>query len=621
MANAKDNPGGDRPRQGHHLSDDTLTSARLVARFAPRAVAPAITRVLDRISGLGEMREIYRRVRERHGFLDSANFVNATVDALGVTLGVSEDDLKRIPKSGPLVVVANHPFGGIEGVVVAALVQRVRQDVKILANEMLQVFDELRPWLISVDVFDPGASARKNASAVLESIRHLRSGGCLIVFPAGEVSHLSLKQRRVTDGPWQQGTELIVRRGKAAVLPVFVPGSNGPLFNVAGLVHPILRTALLPRAFLATLDTRIELRVGSVIPARKIAEVEEGKLNDELRRRVYMLRHREVGRKVTPSISQVEEIIPPVPADELAAEIASLPPEALHVSSGNYETYVAYAPGIPKVLREIGRLREVTFRAVGEGTSRAIDLDEFDDFYAHVFVWDRVAKSVVGAYRLGEVDKILATRGKRGLYSSSLFDYPEHLLTDMGSALEMGRSFVRAEYQRGHQSLLMLWRGIGTFIARHPEYHVLFGPVSISGAYATVSRELMVRFLSMTGLRAIGAELVRARAPFRGRDYNEHDENLLDSLLPNAQASGPDAMADLEEWVSHVEMDGKGIPILLSQYLKWGARVLAFNVDNHFGGCLDALVTIDLRKAERRLIARYMGDENVDKFLAYHRDR
>jgi putative hemolysin len=590
-------------------------------RIAPGPVARALARAADEVSGLAEMRRIYDRLRAKFGMVDAQRFVPATMEVMGLTLGVSETDLARIPKTGPLVVVANHPFGGIEGIVLADLVQRVRPDVKILANEMLQVFEELRPMLISVDVFDPSASARKNASAVLESVRHLKKGGCLILFPAGEVSHFSMSAGRVTDGPWQAGTEVIVRRGRASVLPVFVPGSNGVLFNLAGVVHPRLRTALLPRAFLAMRNRRVELRVGSVTSAKKIEEVPDGGLNDELRRRVYMLRHREVGQAVRPSIADVEPVIAAVPSEELSAEIARLPEDALLSSSGEFASYVATSQQIPSVLREIGRLRELTFRAVGEGTSKSCDLDAFDDYYLHIFVWNRVAREVVGAYRIGQVDRILAERGKAGLYSSSLFEYPEHLLTDMGTALEMGRSFVRAEYQRGHQSLLMLWKGIGAYIGRNPRYHVLFGPVSISGSYATVSRELMVRFLSMSGMRAVGADLVRARAPFRSQDYHPQDESVLEDLLAQASGAGEESMAALGEWVSHVEVDAKGIPVLLSQYLKWGARVLAFNVDNHFGGCLDALVTVDLRKTERRLLSRYMGDENYERFLAYHRDR
>jgi len=314
-----------------------------------------------------------------------------------------------------------------------------------------------------------------------------------------------------------------------------------------------------------------------------------------LRRRESPVRPRFVPRPQ----DDAAPIVAPVPGRLLAAEVERLPGEARLSELGEFQVFIAEARQIPAVLREIGRLRETTFREVGEGTGRSCDLDRFDDTYLHLFMWNRTTSEVVGSYRLGRVDEILADDGIAGLYTSSLFKFRAGFLERLGPALELGRSFVRAEYQRRPSSLALLWRGIGEFLVRNPHYKVLFGPVSISRDYRGLSRRLMIEYLEKNHGDEDFAPLVKAKNPPRER---------LDAGERKALALVRDA-DDVSALVSEIEEDNKGMPVLLRHYLRLNARLLSFNVDPAFGHCTDGLILVDLRTADPKMLRRFMGAE------------
>ena len=305
--------------------------------------------------------------------------------------------------------------------------------------------------------------------------------------------------------------------------------------------------------------------------------------------------------------SDPEPIAPPVPPSLLRAEIEALPAEQRLVQSGQYRVQYAQARQIPWCLQEIGRLRELTFRQAGEGTGKASDIDLFDAYYLHLFLWDGEANAIVGAYRMGLADEILARYGKRGLYTQSLFRYGLRLLETLNPAIELGRSFVRSEYQKSFSALLLLWRGIGQFIVRAPQYAVLFGPVSISNSYAPVSRQLMVEYLRANRIEAKLARHVKPRRPFRAERPKVSSEvaDLRD-------------VEDLSRVIAQIEHDNKGIPILLKQYLKLGGRLLGFSSDDQFSDSLDGLIVVDLRASKPRVLARYLGEAGAATFFAHH---
>ena len=345
-------------------------------------------------------------------------------------------------------------------------------------------------------------------------------------------------------------------------------------------------------------------RVRSAMRRSRLA----GLLDTDLRGLIAGILSRPYRASRAPAVG-ADAVIDEVPRATLQAEIDALPLDDRLVDRGRFHVYCARASQIPRALQEIGRLRELTFRAVGEGTGRCSDIDLFDAFYLHLFVWDAHAAAIAGAYRLGPVDEILARYGKRGLYTHSLFKYPTRMLDSLSPALELGRSFVRAEYQRSFAPLLLLWAGIGQFVERAPRYAVLFGPVSISARYAPASRRLIVEYLSAHRTDPRLAREVTPRRPFRegGR-----------AAAPSAAMSAPGSLDELSRRIAQIEPDGKGVPVLLRQYLQLGGRLLGFNLDRDFADTLDGLIMVDLREVEEAVLARYMGKRGAAAFRAYH---
>ena len=352
--------------------------------------------------------------------------------------------------------------------------------------------------------------------------------------------------------------------------------------------------------------------LGKQIAPSKLQEYSDD--NDAARylRMHTMMLDRQRGKRraiVTADATCASSVIAPVDADLMSREIDALSPSHLLVDGGKARVFCADAAEIPNILREIGRLREITFRAVGEGTGEAVDLDSFDDYYLHLFIWNPQKCEVVGAYRLGLSDRILARHGERGFYTSSLFRYSSRFLYSIDPAIELGRSFIRAEYQRSFSPLMLLWKGIGQFVVRNPQYARLFGPVSISNAYHSLSQQLLVDFLSSNSFDWHLGRLVRPRNAWKPK-------NRLRPIWKKAEVEGIRSIEGISELVSVIEEDNKGMPILLKQYLKLGGRMLGFNIDQKFNDCLDGLVLVDLHKTDTSVLERYMGKAGAASFMA-----
>jgi putative hemolysin len=523
------------------------------------------------------------------------------LEGLGVRCECAPADLYRVPKRGPVVAAANHPFGMAEGVILGSLLLRVRPDVKFLANSMLSNVPGLGQYVFPVNTF--GGAAKENWCSLRRSIDWVKEGGMLVVFPAGEVSSLNLSKLEISDPKWDDKVTRIIQMSGAATLPMFFHGVNSAMFQVAGLIHPRLRTLLLPRELANKRGGTIRISIGRPIKSQSLIRLQhDGAATAYLRHRTYLLdiRRREpkkfwrVGLK--PAL-----VIPPVHALKLSTEIAGLPAECKLIESGGYEVYAASAQQIPNTLREIGRLREITFRRAGEGTGRSIDIDHFDQNYLHLFLWNTDGNEVAGAYRLAGTDVV------PDLYTRTLFRFHEGLLESMSPALELGRSFVRLEYQKSFSALLLLWKGIGRYVARNPRYRILFGPVSISREYSEASRALIVAYLQARCGNGDLSRYVEPRRQFRAPRLRGCDPLVLATMLENVEELS-DAVADLEP-------DGKGIPVLLRQYLNCGGEMLAFNVDSAFSDVVDGLVVVDLMKMSRPQLEKYLGREGSANFL------
>jgi len=530
-----------------------------LTRAAFRAARPALSRAI----GLEELARLYASIRGAQG----KAFVRDAIQALDVRIAIRRASPDGIPRDGSLIIAANHPTGALDGLVLAATALQVRPDVRIIANHLLSRIPELAEICFFVDPFGGPAASARSQPGLRAAHLWLRRGGAVVMFPSGSVDvpgeadawHPTLGRLAIATG--------------ARVLPCAIDARNSELFYGAGRVHPALRTLLLGRELLNKRGRRIAVRIGA--PLERRGEEEAVALTGRSRAAVGALAH-------TP--------------DNLAAEIDALPPTALLTQGGGLEVYSAAPASIPSVLQELGRLREITFRAVGEGTGRHTDLDRFDEHYQHLFVWNRERREIVGAYRVGATDIIAPQAGTTGLYTRTLFRFDRRLLDRMGPGLELGRSFVRAEYQRSYGALLMLWRGIGRLLADNPRYRVLFGAVSISNRYQDASQQLLRAFLE--------------------RHYAEPGMgDLVDPLNPPPPLAAtkpgvvlPATVGDLEKAL--VRLEGtQGMPVLLRHYLRLNATVLGFNIDPAFANALDALMMVRVDAVPPSLRTRCLGLE------------
>jgi putative hemolysin len=537
-------------------------------------------------------------------------FVDNLLRELQVTCRMDPSDIARIPTTGAVVAVANHPFGMLEGAVLSAALSRVRPDIKIMTNRLLAGLPELEAGCIFVDPFHRATSTRANIAPLKQAIRWLRSGGMLLIFPAGEVSHWDFAHGGVADPEWSETVARLIGITRSAALPIFINGRNSLAFQILGVVHPNLRTSSLPAELLNKRGKTVEVRIGRVIPFEAVSGIaDDSEATRYLRWRTYALARRgEIIWRWKGLPFRKAPVEPEAPRDKLMREIERLASDRLLLDSGDLAVYLATAAEAPGVLQEIGRLREITFRAVGEGTGREIDLDIYDSYYQHLFLWHKSNREVVGAYRVAASEDILRRFGLKGLYTNTLFHYDARLFQRIGPALELGRSFIRQEYQKQYAPLLALWKGILAHIARsHPEIAVLYGAVSISADYHPLSRQLLAQFLlAQNGSDGLGG-LVAPRRPFRPHAARSCDIEAIVRLVPS--------LDHLSNLIADIEADGKGAPILLRHYAKLGARLLGFNVDSKFSDALDGLILVDLRKTDPNLLARYMGKERSTAFL------
>ena len=567
-----------------------------------------------KLASVGKVRDLYRRVqRSPEGFR-----LETLLSEMRIGLSVGAADQARIPATGPVVVVANHPYGVLDGAILTVLLTRVRPDVKVLTNFLLSDVLELQKHCIFVDPFQTDRSLESNRRGLREAFTWLQKGGMLAVFPAGEVSHWQMPAAQIVDPEWNDAAVRLTRKTGAAALPVYLCGHNGVGFQLMGMIHPKLRSAFLLQEFLNQAGKKVEVRVGSAIAPDAVEAIEDDhEATDYLRWRTYLLGRRSKPEASWPTalrskfVFKIQEpLAAPVASELLTKELETLPEDRRLAENSDFAVYLGTAREMPQLLREVGRLRELTFRGAGEGTGKSCDLDSFDEYYSHILLWHKSRQELVGAYRAGNTAEILAERGVGGLYTSTLFRYDEKIFQRLGPALELGRSFVKPEYQRQYAPLLLLWKGIARMVARRPAVPVLFGAVSISNEYSSASREMIFRFFEAHMQEDELAGLIEPRRPFRP------------GLLRRWDCSGMHrALRDLDELsqpITDVEADGKGLPILLRQYAKIGGKLLGFNVDRKFSNVLDGLVVVDLRQTEPAVLERYMGREGAARFRQVH---
>lgn len=578
-------------------AEDILTAANL-----KRIKVKRLTDVIMKVLKLDQVNQLYE-----NAYCDDPNeFIDRILDQVGVQYKVRPEELERIPKEGAFIAVSNHPYGGIDGLILMRLLGGQREDAKVMANYLLERIIPLRPYILPVNPFDPNQSRESSMSGMKLMLSHLRDGHPLGIFPAGEVS--SLHKNHITDRQWNKSALKLMQRAEVPIVPIYFKGRNSVLFHLVGMINPAFRTAKLPSELLNKQDRTVEVRIGTPI---KIKEQQQFKDVDQfgryIRSRTYALGSAlEVRRffKNRPFRNKkIEPIQEPQDPKLIAKEMRSLGDHWLFDSS-NFSVYSAPSHRIPNVLKEIGRLREITYRQVGEGTNHALDLDEFDLYYHQLVIWDREAEKIVGGYRIGLGKDIMHTLGIRGFYLFQLFKLKRPLRPLMEESLELGRSFIIEEYQRKPLPLFLLWKGILVFLLKNPGYRYLTGPVSISNQFSGFSKGVLIEFLKKDFYNGDLAKHIRPRKKFR---VNPKDVDI-NILLESSQKD----LSKLDKIIQDIEPMGLKLPVLFKKYIKQNARIVGFNLDPKFNNALDGMMILDIYDVPSSTIISLMKEMNDD---------
>jgi putative hemolysin len=557
---------------------------------------PGLAALLMEVMKINQVNELFAQAQDKQGI----EFIDAILAGCGVVVEFDQRELRNIPKTGGLIAIANHPYGGIEGLVLLKILLMARPDAKLMANFLLKKIPNLSDFFIAVNPFE-NIEHSSSISGLKNTLELLASGTPVGIFPAGEVSTFKIETQEVTDRLWHPVVGKIIARANVPVVPIYFHGNNGLLFNLLSLIHPTLRTAKLPSELFNKQGHTIKLRIGKAINIGDYPEyTNSNKLLTFLRARTYALGTglEEEKKLFKPrnlfKIKKLPEAIAPAINPEIMAKEVEPLRESYRVwQEKNYEVFIVPTSVIPNIIREIGRLREVTFREVGEGTNKPIDLDEYDIYYHHLFTWDTEAKMVVGAYRIGLGDEIFYSLGKGGFYIAKLFKVKSQLIPVLKKSIELGRSFIRKEYQQKPLPLFLLWKAIFKFLVDNPRYRYMIGPVSISNSFSNFSKSLIVDYINRNHFDHEMAQYVKPRKKFKV-DFSKID---TDVLMP-----GEDSFKNLDDIISEIETRSLKVPVLLRQYIAMNANIICFNIDPKFADCLDGFLVLDFYKVPREML-------------------
>jgi putative hemolysin len=546
--------------------------------------------MLMKITQLSSINAFY----EKHKHLEGKPFLDAILEHYEIDFEIPEEDIKRLPKDGAFITISNHPLGGIDGILLLKLLLQHREDFKIIANFLLHRVEPLAPFILPVNPFENHKDAKSSISGFKSALQHLNDGHPLGIFPAGEVSTYK-DGKLIVDKPWEEAALKLIRKAEVPVVPIYFHAKNSKLFYSLSKINDIFRTAKLPSELTTQRNRAIKVRIGQ--PISLAAQNENDTLEDFadlLRRKTYILANAYEKERLIDQIpgslkipKAPRKIATAVRTEVIQGEIEKLREKDCRLlQSKNYEVFLAQKKDMPFILNEIGRQREITFRAIGEGTNKAIDLDRFDDYYHHLFLWDDQDKAIVGAYRMGMGSQIFKEHGIDGFYLQDLFGFEPELYSMMTQSIEMGRAYIVKEYQQKPMPLFLLWKGIVHTTLRHPEHKYLIGGVSISNQFSNFSKSLMIEFMKSNYWDPYVAQYIHPKKEFKVKLKDADKEFVFD-----------ETEADLNKFdrlIEEVEPGSLRLPVLIKKYIKQNAKVVAFNVDPLFNNSVDGLMYIKI---------------------------
>lgn len=559
------------------------------------------------------------KIYNRNKHLNDLDFINGLLKEFEIHFEIPEEDLKRIPKNGSFITISNHPLGGIDGILLLKLLLESRPDYKIIANFLLHRIEPLKPYVMPVNPFENHKEAKSSVSGFKAALQHLQEGHPLGIFPAGEVSTYR-EGKLLIDKPWEVAAMKLVKKAQVPIVPIYFHAKNSRLFYRLAKLNDTLRTAKLPSELLTQKERIIKVRIGHPIAVQD--QLEHNSLEsftEFLRKKTYVLANPFEKKKLLEQLPQTlkipkppKKIVGPTPKDAMQNEVEVLRTKDLRLlESKNYEVFLAQAEDIPNILEEIGRLREITFREVGEGTNNATDLDKFDSYYHHMFLWDNDTQQIAGAYRMGLGSQIYAAYGINGFYLQDLFRFEPELFDMMRKSIEMGRAFIIKEYQQRPMPLFLLWKGIVHTTLRYPEHRYLIGGVSISNKFSEFSKGLMIEFMKSNYYDPYVAQYIKPKKEYKVKLKDADKDFIFD-----------ETEADLNKFdkiIDEVEPGSLRLPVLIKKYIKQNAKVVAFNVDPLFNNAVDGLMYIriaDLPESTVKPVMEEFQAELEKKYLS-----
>ncbi len=583
----------------------SLISAKDIASILPfkrpQWLATFIGYILLHILKLKRINDFY----DRHKHLDGKKFLEQIVKEIEAELYIPEEDLKRIPKEGAFISISNHPLGGLDGILLIKLMLDKRPDFKVLSNYLLSRIEPLANFFLPVNPFEEGKDQQSSFKGLKMALLHLRNGHPLGLFPAGEVS--TYREGNIyVDKDWDEAMLKLIYKAKVPIVPIYFHARNSRVFYWLSKISPYLRTARLPSELFNKNRKSIQVRIGHPISPKEQEQFKDYKeLGDFLRKKTYLLakpfEKPPQAKKFKLFKRRQKKIIDPVPVEKLESEIKALRRhDKLLKKRNHYEVYLADSKEIPHILMEISRLREVTFRKIGEGTGNRLDLDKYDKYYKHLFLWDDKAKKIAGAYRIGVGEEIYRERGIDGFYIASLFRFEPEAHYLLKNGLELGRAFVVPEYQQKPYPLFLLWQGIILTVFKYPHHKYLVGGVSISDKFSDFSKALMIEFMKSNYYDPFLATYIHPRKEFKVK-LKDADK---DFIFDKTQAD----LNKLDKLIDELEPNFLRLPVLIKQYIKQNAKIIGFNVDPNFNNSIDALMYIRITDIPEKTIRPLMEE-------------
>ncbi len=522
---------------------------------------------------------------------DGMDFINSVLEEFQINYEIDSDDLKRIPKKGPFIAVSNHSLGGLDVLILIKVLTEIRPDFKVVVNKLIHEIVPMQAYSIAVGEHSKRGIQTPAFSELRQVIITGNLEGGLGIFPAGLTSPNQSTINSSIDKIWDISILRLIKKAEVPIVPIYFKGNQSWLGHMLGGIHPLFKPMRLPSEFFKRKSGMIKMRIGSPVSIEEQNEYKDIYLfRRYLRSRVYALGTSLEAKKFMLArfpwkTKKVEPIIDAVPQVMISKEMDSLRESYMLFESGDFQVFCAPSLEMPNVLKEIGRLREVTFREVGEGSNKSIDLDDYDLYYQQLIVWDHVNEKIAGAYRVGMGREIMEQFGVSGFYINSLFKIRKDAYPILNESLELGRSFIVKEYQRKPLSLFLLWKGILYFLLKHHDYRYLIGPASISNEFSKFSKNLIVSFFMNNYYDYELAEFFQPRKKFKIKKTKNVDQKLFFDIAQD--------IGKLDKFIFEIESE-QGIPVLLKKYIKLNAKIIGFNVDPDFNNCLDGLVILDI---------------------------